>query len=183
MLLDFDKMLEANNISAVRYADDLIIFAESYEECIQYHEMVKCELGKIGLSIPDIGNDSKTIVYSETDTVDFLGIGIAFKNDKYYPILTNKQMDKIREKINNYRDIDYCINNNLTLSVLLKRLDRVIDGYKQTYRICQNKTNLENSLSDLRKMVIVHIFKNYLSKEINIDALTNNQKKFFEIAS
>jgi hypothetical protein len=42
---------------------------------------------------------------------------------------------------------------------------------------------LENSLSDLRKMVIVHIFKNYLSKEINIDALTNNQKKFFEIAS
>ena len=183
MLLDFDKMLEANNISAVRYADDLIIFAENYEECMQYHEMVKCELGKIGLSIPDIGNDSKTVVYSETETVDFLGIGIAFKKDKYYPILTNKQMDKIREKINNYRDIDYCINNNLTLSVLLKRLDRVIDGYKQAYRICQNKTNLENSLSDLRKMVIVHIFKNYLSKEINIDALTNNQKKFFEIAS
>jgi hypothetical protein len=183
MLFEFDKKLESNKISAVRYADDLIIFAKNHEECIKHHEMVKCELGKIGLSIPDPGDDSKTIIYSDVEIIEFLGIGIKLNNNEYYPIVTEKQMEKIKEKISNYQDINYCINNELTLSGLLNRLDRVINGYIQAYDICKNKENLKDRLRDLRKMVVVNIFKNHLSRDINIDKLTKNQKKFFEIDS
>lgn len=71
LLQKFDEALVKRRFQAVRYADDLIFFADSEAECFAIFDYCQAELGRLGLEIPSIGEGSKSEIYAPAASAEF----------------------------------------------------------------------------------------------------------------
>ena len=183
VLKNFDKSVEQANFKMVRYADDLIIFASSEQECLDVHAFCKSELGKIKLAVPEIGDKSKTIIYHPTDIVEFLGVGIKPDNRDitgYSLQILKPQFKEIRNKFLHLADMAHLRHEQLTLTQLGRRLDGMIAAYLGSYDYCDNVAKLEENLLFWKNETLSRIYKNELG--IDVDKLTDDQRHFLGIA-
>ncbi|TXH69825.1 MAG: hypothetical protein E6Q83_08270 [Thiothrix sp.] len=185
ILEDFDKFLIDQNIKAVRYADDLIFFSDSFEKSKEQNALIQEALRKVNLSIPELEENKKSIIYKPDEEAEFLGLSIKpCKNKTYKLVMPEKTKNKIRDNLSNYRNLQYCLANNITISKLLKRLEATKGGYEQYYDslLEMNEINpLYDILRDLKKNIIIDLMKSSLSPDIDYSKLSKNQKKFWEI--
>lgn len=185
LLKKFDDAIIEKKMNAVRYADDLIFFANTEEACHRYHHVVRDSLRYLHLEIPDLMDESKTKVYYPDEVVEFLGLGIEKRKDNgYRVVLTNEQRQMMKDKLGNLGNVNFCIENNVTISKLLGKVNSIIDGYLYYYdgiEDLEGFSSIKASLLDSRKMVIVNLLKNGLNQEICFNDLTKKQKKFWEI--
>src|SRR5208282_4605265 len=85
VLCNFDKKISRQGIRVVRYVDDLIVLANSEDECRAAKEIIEKELKKVEMSIPDLGGiKSKTEIKSPAEPVIFLGLEIYRQNNGRY---------------------------------------------------------------------------------------------------
>lgn len=181
MLYDFDLTLKAKNVRCVRYADDLIVFGNSKEECVEYEGIIKDALGKIELSVPDISDEkSKSKIFKPNEDVDFLGMGIAYVKGDYRIIITNKQLNSISDKIMSYANLEYCYQNNINLGKLISNLESLRNIYNNYYENCYivSKSKLDNLFKINIPIVIESLLKDVVCKDFSIDRLSHAQKKF-----
>ena len=123
-LADFDKAVIKTGIPMIRYADDIIAFARSEEECLEIHEYCKKQLKNIGLEIPEIDKEDKTVIAAPNKTIEFLGLGIAkTKKAGYNLIVTDDQIAKIKTKLFEMTDLNYCHKNKITIGRLIQKID------------------------------------------------------------
>jgi RNA-directed DNA polymerase len=73
VLSEFDSRMEKLGIRMVRYADDIAVFFRTKEEAQEGHKIVTDALARIKLSVPGIGDNSKTQLLGPDDPIDFLG--------------------------------------------------------------------------------------------------------------
>lgn len=150
----FDEMIIKKKLAAVRYADDLIFFADSEKECGEIDELCRLELKKIGLTIPPLANGGKTVIYEPGDVCEFLGLGLQ-KNGAYYElVLLQSQREKIREKLDSLGDIQYLNSKGISLSNLGMHITSRISGYMSAYEHCTNVNELENVLIDQHQKIL-----------------------------
>ncbi len=70
-----DGILKAG-FHAVRYADDLLFFADSKEQCEAFEGFCKESLDRLNLTIPNTGPGSKSVIVPPDEVVEFLGLGL-----------------------------------------------------------------------------------------------------------
>ena len=64
VLCDFDREIENSDFTMLRYADDLIFFCESEEQCLEAEQLCQYELGKQGLTVYKAAESEKSKVYA-----------------------------------------------------------------------------------------------------------------------
>ena len=156
-LNNFDLQLIKKRIRCVRYADDLLFFAKSKKECLSIHKFCVEELGKIGLEIPDLYTNGKTEILTPTEPVDFLGICImSDSNGDYWGGLSEKQLIYIKSKINDYSNIVFLRQNEITLKNFGHKINSLVNGYKGVYEnVCSNYDEIET-------IIDISVFKSNL---------------------
>jgi len=178
-LHNFDMKIEKLNIPMVRYADDLVAFGTSKQECEEIHEICLEQLGKEGLAIHPLGTSSKTVIVGPTETVEFLGLGLEKSKDGYSLVVTKKQLEAITNKILDTSSIDHCLRNGITLTRLIRRLDDQTSGYYGAYDVCSNLEQLDHTLKAAKSKSLQRLFLEEFG--IKYKNLTNKQKRFLQI--
>lgn len=179
MLIDFDAALSKKRIPAVRYADDLIAFGSCRSEVEDIHDLCFELLKKERLSIHPLEDGTKTVIADPNETIDFLGLGLAPICDKYELIVTNQQLKAIHTKLMALSDMNRCLEQGITLSIFIQKLEGKISGFRGAYDLCSNHEQLEHYLNFSRNKTVKTILHGL---GINYSALTEKQRSFLEIA-
>lgn len=178
MLDNFDRRLSQNGIHAIRYADDLIAFCDTKEECLAVHNLCIDLLSKEKLSIHPLDDNTKTAIASPGEAIEFLGLGLAPTGESYELIVTAKQLETIKGKLLGMSDIEKCLQQGITLSTFINRLEGKITGFRGAYDLCQNTVQLENTLSSAKIKTLKKLFHHL---GIDYSSLTKKQLSFLEV--
>jgi hypothetical protein len=162
LMVQFDHSLMRRGISALRYADDLIFFGATEQECVRHHEYCKEKLAELGLAVPDIGPLSKSRIFAPDETADFLGLGIALRDGRYRAVVTSNQFRKMREKFLTLGDVDSLNSRQISFAMYGNLLEATAEGYLTCYEFADNHVEVENQIDDFKKMALANLFKSTL---------------------
>jgi RNA-directed DNA polymerase len=120
LLRDFDRAFAERGHALVRYADDLVVFASSRDECEAIRELTETELAKLKLQL----SPEKTEICMPQESVEFLGMELGLKDgtSTYCLTVSTQQMDKIRESFRSLHDLDFAVSKGLDLGKLCRSL-------------------------------------------------------------
>nr|WP_312377488.1 reverse transcriptase domain-containing protein [Delftia acidovorans] len=161
MLADFDKYCIKSHIKAIRYADDLIFFCQSKDQAIAIYQECKERLARLDLSIPDIEENSKSVIASPDDSVSFLGVELAPDGKRNYSLrVGDKQFLDIKGSFYNLCGISELKSKNLTLGKLQSALHSKKNAYIACYDYCDNIQDLETQMEHWVNGVIKKVLNN-----------------------
>ncbi|MFX7296796.1 reverse transcriptase domain-containing protein, partial [Acinetobacter baumannii] len=138
-LNDFDNWLIKKKYKHVRYADDLIFFLDSEQQCKEVFELVFKELNNLGLTLPEIDAKSKTQIIYEKETVNFLGLDLRYENSKYDWYIPPHIIENVRDNLNFLTDIKSNIKMKLNFSKTITRMEQIVSGYQHCYSDADSK--------------------------------------------
>lgn len=138
-LNDFDNWLIKKKYKHVRYADDLIFFLDSEKQCNEVFELVSFELKKLGLTLPDIDEKSKTQVISKQETVSFLGLDLRYENSKYDWYIPSHIIENVKDSLNHLTNINNDMKMKLNFSQTITRMEQIVAGYQHCYSDADSK--------------------------------------------
>ncbi len=181
VLKDFDAAITAHGLSAIRYADDLIFFATSKEQCLSIHEFCRKELLKLGHTIPDYepNTNSKTEIFAPDETADFLGLGITPQGSGYVAKVTSKQLAKIREQLLMLSSPKELVTRGIRLANFDQALTNRVNGYLHAYEDCANAVQVANELSSVSERVRRIIYRDHL--KIDFNSISSEARAFIGI--
>ena len=92
LLRDFDRAFSERGHALVRYADDLVVFASSRDECETIQELTEFELAKLKLQF----SPGKTEICGPHEPVEFLGMELGLRDgtSTYCLTVSTRQMAK-----------------------------------------------------------------------------------------
>ena len=152
MLNELDKELEARGLNFVRYADDCMIFVKSEKAANRVlTSITKYIETKLGLKV----NTEKSKVSKPTG-IKFLGYGFwVGAKGQYKPKPHLKSIEKLKRKLKALT----CRSWSISLDSRLKKLEYVIRGWVNYFRIANMKNMLEKLDKRLRTRIRVIIWK------------------------
>jgi retron-type reverse transcriptase len=177
LLRDFDRIFWKSGYSLVRYADDLVFFASSEEECVAIQGLVVRELKKLGLELST--DPGKTMICPPNVPVEFLGMELGLKEGTslYCLTVSNGQMKKIKESFSQYHDVEYDISKKLDMSGLMRRIDQMAIGYRFAYGVADNFDDLTQRLEQWKQLCALKVYSNIFGAE-SVKKLSDRQKLF-----
>jgi hypothetical protein len=178
-LRDFDKVIQDAGIAMVRYADDLICFAESENDCNAIHKLASKALGKEGLTVPPIEPSSKSCIYKPDDAAEFLGLQLRPENGDYRLEISKEQTEKLRQRVVALADFERLEREGITLSTFFRRLDGQLAGFSGAYDFADNAQHLQAVLDSARSDAIERLFSTGFS--IKVADLPKSKKLFLGI--
>ena len=178
-LRGFDAHVERRKIRMVRYADDLIFFARSQAECIAIHDFVVDELGKLGLSIPAIGPESKTRIFAPNEPAEFLGVELTPSTNGYVLEVNSKQIEKACKRLRDICDPAAVRLSGTTLSKIQMTARAIHIGYLEAYRFTNNVKQLENFLQNCQLKAMASLVENMLG--VSVGSLNPSARRFLGI--
>ncbi len=163
----FDKAVAKTGYSAIRYADDLIFFAQDRSHCLELEKFCIRQLKKEKLEIPPLDNkpNSKSIVYCPSDDAEFLGVAICKHKGGYQIRLLPNQIKSILKTFTDIGSVKELLSRRIQLGKLSSYLSARKSGYIQAYDLCSNIKELENSLDDIEQKILKCIY----TKDLNIN--------------
>ena len=168
MVLDsFDRSVIASGYAAVRYADDLIFFASDNDTCHRIHEFCRGELASLGHDIPEIGPDSKSVIYAPGEPAEFLGVGLCLENERYVSKLMPEQIEKIRNELLQLGSIPELLARNIKLAGLAAQIENSYHGYLNSYEACSNLAELQNALTEISQKTLRNLYGNGLGIDLH----------------
>ena len=164
MLNERDKELEARGLKFVRYADDCMIFVKSEKAANRVLASITRFIeNKLGLKV----NAEKSKVSKPTG-IKFLGYGFwVGAKGQYKPKPHLKSIEKLKRKLKALT----CRSWSISLDVRLKKLEYVIRGWVNYFRIANMKNVLEKLDKRLRTRIRVIIWKQWKKTKTRCDAL------------
>ncbi len=177
-LKNFDDAIVNANYQAVRYADDLVFFGKNKEECLNISEFCKTELQKIGLEIPLLSDETKTIIYSPDEPAEFLGVQIARKTrgKGYILTLSSTQIERMRKELLSLASIPSLNSRGITLKNLGQSLKSRQAGFLAAYNVCSNIKEIVWNLDKIEQKILRTLYRDELG--IKIDTLTAEARTF-----
>lgn len=167
LLREFDEAVSKRRYQAVRYADDLIFFAESAVECEEIFKYCHAALGKLGLEIPPVGKGSKSEIYAPSDVAEFLGLSLApLTSGGYTLILSTKQIEQIRKEMMAFSSLEELLSRGITLKNLVPAMSAKASGYLHAYQCCSNYEQLENMLNKIGGDALHRLYTNGLGLDV-----------------
>ena len=151
MLNELDKELEKRGLRFVRYADDCLIMVKSEKAANRVMQTVTRYIEKkLGLIV----NTSKSKVARPKD-IKYLGFGFYNKKGLWRPKLHIKSVQKFKAKLKNITSR----SNAMSIAEKIDKLNSVIRGWINYYRIADMKTLMQGIGEHLRHRVRMCIWK------------------------
>jgi RNA-directed DNA polymerase len=137
----FDQaMKEHKNIRIVRYADDILILARTYQEAVKYKEIAtKLLEGELKLTV----NKEKTHITDVHKGIAYLGFIIYSKYVTIHP----KKIKAIKDKIRQLTPRTHGMN----VEQMIKRLNPILRGWANYFRIANCKNVLAQLMGWIRR--------------------------------
>ena len=181
VLHPFDANIIERRLNAVRYADDLIFFANSKSECADIYDFCVSSLSKLDLELPPLTPQSKSVIFAPNEPAEFLGLGISLTSNRYVPRLLNPQHVAIQISLLQLASVKELLARRITLSNLGRAIENRISGYISAYEACENILELEHNLH----LIGQKIRRNLYSKELKIPLanLSNDARAFLALDS
>lgn len=153
MLNELDKELEKRNLRFVRYADDCVITVGSSAAANRVmHTVMKWVEKKLGLKV----NMTKTRTTRPT-RLKYLGFGFVKMNGKWEARPHQDSVRSFERKLKKLTKRSWSIS----MSERIKRLNWVIRGWINYFRIGKMKTNLKRIDGHLRTRMRIVIWKQW----------------------
>ena len=161
ILYEFDIAMNEGDCRCVRYIDDFIILAPTYQAASSRMRKAKKILSELGMALsPE--KSSKTPV-SIRDRFEFLGVelnnGLIRPNSKSRSRLFT-QIDKALDtSIKAFRQFKggYDLPKTQSLVDTLKRLDGVVQGWGKHYRFCNDRVLLRKFDDDIKAKIRAYL--------------------------
>jgi len=176
LLIPFDRRIEASGACAIRYADDLIFFAKSHNECLKIAEFCKAEFEKLNLNIPPIEPGSKSVIYAPGQAAEFLGLELSPLGGLYELRLSTTQIARIREELLQFGSIKELLSRKITLTSLGPILTAKRSGYLAAYDVCTNISEVALHLSDVEQRALRKVYRDGLG--IDLKTISNEARAF-----
>lgn len=152
-LNEFDKELESRGLRFTRYADDCVIYVRSEAAANRVMKSVTRWLEeKLRVQV----NVTKTKVCRPDDT-KYLGFSFYKRNDKWRPKPHLKSVQKFKEKLHGYSKRSWSVSMDYRIA----KLNPVIRGWINYFRICDMKTLMKEMDSWLRVRIRMCIWKQW----------------------
>ncbi len=154
MLNELDKELEKRGLRFTRYADDCIIVVQSEKAANRVMESITRFIEKkLGLKV----NVEKSKVARPTD-IKYLGFGFYYtKTGKIKPKPHLKSINKFKRKLKQLTKRSWSIS----LENRIVKLNQVIRGWVNYFRIADMKKHLSNITSHLNRRIRCIIWKQW----------------------
>ena len=148
----FDQRMKSLNIRIVRYADDILIFAKSKREAGKYKDIAtKILEQELKLTV----NAKKTHITDNNKGISYLGFIIKKKYISIHP----KRIKKLKEKIRKLTPR----NSGYNVEFLVYKLNPVIRGWCNYFRIANCKTIFEDLIKWIRRRLRMKQMKEWKS--------------------
>lgn len=179
VLNNFDRKINRKGIKLIRYADDIIAFASSQEECEEILMFVEKELERVKLSIPSIKDEkTKTVIRPPDAAVTFLGVEIYMQGGNgYSKRIPKTTMQRAVNAIRQHSDLAWNIKNGYNFAKVTQRLKDIPDGYKSAFAGCSNLAALQEQMKQEALKVRNALVKDIFGSDV-IERLTDEQKTF-----
>ena len=165
MLNELDKELEKRGLRFTRYADDCIIVVKSEKAANRVMESItKFIEKKLGLKV----NAEKSKIARPND-IKYLGFGFYQKQgqDKWRPKPHIKSIQKLKRKLKHLTGRNWSIS----LDERITKLNQVIRGWINYYRIADMKKYMNNITSHLNRRIRCIIWKQWKVSKKRIEKL------------
>lgn len=161
-LSELDEWLKTENMKHVRYADDLIFFLDSEEECKSVFHQVEDKLREIKLSLPKIEDNTKTQIIPPYHEVTFLGLNLRYENKQYNWYIPPDVIKNVEETLSLLTNVDQNIKKKLTLSKTINRMNQIIVGYEHCFKDAESKNlkDFQNRIQLAQSNALHLLFKN-----------------------
>jgi hypothetical protein len=182
LLGPFDAQVIKSGIFGIRYADDLIFFGRSRNECERIAQFCSEQFAKIHLSIPALGlANSKSVIYAPEEAAEFLGLELAPSQSGFELRLSSQQVERIRDEMLCYGSIKELLSRDVTLRTLGSVLRAKRTGYLAAYESCSNISEVDAHLKLLERKCLVKIYRDEL--KINLPALGADAHTFLGLGT
>ena len=153
MLNELDKELEARGLKFVRYADDCLILVGSKKAAERVMKsIVKFIEKKLGLKV----NAEKSRIARPQD-IKYLGFGFYYDEGKCYSRVHEKSIEKLKGKLKQLTNRSWSVS----LDLRIEKINQVVRGWVNYFKICNMKTHMENISSHLRRRIRCIIWKQW----------------------
>ena len=188
MLNELDKELEKRGLRFVRYADDCLIMVKSEKAANRVMQSItKFIENKLGLIV----NAEKSKI-ARPNQIKYLGFGFYNKKGTWRPNPHLKSVQKFEKKL---KDITGR-SNAMSITDKVEKLNQVISGWINYFRICDMKTIMASTGEHLRHRLRMCIWKYWkipivkeraliklgISKE-NAHMVANTRRGYYWVAS
>jgi len=182
VLGDFDRTVLKAGFRLVRYADDLIVFGADKSEVEAAYELIVSELSKLGHTVPEPGEHSKTQFVLPQKPVEFLGVDIVFKGQ------TNSYVCRIPKKVKEQilADVadDYTYKNVIKrfkdLGALTRSLSGMPAAYRNAYRHADDWPAFEPQLRRECSLAFLRVYEAIFGKPV-VSGLDDMARNFLGI--
>lgn len=152
-LNEFDKELESRGLHFTRYADDCVIYVRSEAAA---NRVMKSVIRWLEEKLRVQVNVTKTKV-CRPDGTKYLGFSFYKRNDKWRPKPHLKSVQKFKQKLHGYSKRSWSVSMDYRIS----KLNSVIRGWINYFRICDMKTLMKEMDSWLRVRIRMCIWKQW----------------------
>ncbi len=162
VLSEFDAAFRRERIEMVRYADDLLVFFNSKRDARSGFEFVRTQLGRQGLTIPELGDDnSKTQIVAAEQPVYFLGLELAYSgsNGGYVRKVGRKVIAKLQQRLESDFNFDALRKKKVNFQKATVELSQRITSYLVAYRGTADFPVLDTELRCTARKVLEGIYE------------------------
>ena len=183
VLREFDKFFEHRGSHLIRYADDFVLFAKTEEECKSFFPLVREQLLKKKHTIPDLYEGSKTLIRRPDEPIEFLGLEITPRaNASGYRIqVPQAAFESIKKSLDYFADFDFCVSNHKSLFKVVTKINRMVSGFTNVYRLAKNFRDLQSHAENCRQDTFRRLLKNIFGSDVVSD-LDQRRLNFLEIS-
>ena len=161
-LYEFDNLMIKNSIPYIRYADDFLIFSNSYDRAKKLKDHVQENLKNIGLDIEKSAGEQKTKIYADKQNFSYLGFDIIYltSSKSYQRMIPSAVFEKALARINSYTSMTKVKREYKNYILLSDHINFLICGYTNFYStdLALNgkkfKRDLITASKDVRKKLI-----------------------------
>ncbi len=182
-LTKFDSACKRANMHVLRYADDILAFFASKADATQGFELVKAELAKLQLEVPELGT-AKTELIGNGDPVTFLGREIVYlgSENRYVARVGKNKLDAIQADLIKKFELQRVIGESKTLGEAAGALAASVRSYLGSYKDAQNFAHFNSEMRHAFRIISQGWFFSIFGENA-IAALSHKQKLFLGIDS
>ena len=166
LLKQFDESLERQGIVAVRYADDIAIFAESRQDCLSSLAAVQQGLAKLSLQVPDLADHGKTTIHGPSDPAEFLGVEIRRFENAYRLCAPTKKIAKIEIDMASMVKLQKCIETKRNIGHVVRALDSFTIGHAASMAVLNDSGTFMARLEAAKQRQIRALLVNLLGGSV-----------------
>jgi hypothetical protein len=182
VLSSFDASVRKAGIDMIRYADDLLLFFDSKQSAIDGLKFVKTQLNAQGLNVPELEDNSKTLIVAPRQPVDFLGLEIVFveSENRFVQRVGRKQLAKILSKLEDEYHLENLIKEGVGFQDMMVDLWRSVASYRGMYRDTYDYVLFDSELRRIGRSILSNIFKDVFGHSV-LDRVSEKNRNFLGI--